>query len=1018
MSILQWLSHLSLDIVCLQETHITSPNECSAWFSSYGYMSVSPGTNHSCGVVVLYRPCYYVTKTWIEPGGRFVMLEFSHHNVVFRVACLYAPNRNPARDDFFASRPNFIDPSVPTIVCGDLNAVLNRSLDRRCANMDVSRESCQTLLSLFQNCCVVDIWRVLHPTSVAFTWQSPDGLASSRIDHFGVPYSWLHHVVSCEHLPCPFSDHCAVLLDTPIPEPIPRGPRRWKLNTSILSDLDFVEEITSFWGLWKLQKTSFPNIKKWWDQGKKEIKGLAVRHCRRKSTNKNMLRDILVNLSLHLKKHIDMGRTSFLSIYESVQSRIAAIVLQEAQGARVRSRTKWAEEGETSSSYFVRLEKKHGAEDWILAMRREDGSIVSDITNICNSWVSFYSTLFTACQCDIDIQNELLSKVASCVPPDQVGLCEGYLSLEEVQIALSGMARGKSPGSDGLPAEFYITFWDVLGAVLIEVVNASLDAGSLALSQKEALISLIFKKGDRLEHKNWRPISLLNVDYKLCARALAGRLLKVLNYVILPDQTCGVKGRFIGGNVAFLRDVSIVANELNLSAAILSLDQEKAFDRVDWRFLLSTLRHMGFGESFVKWVQLLYTDIRSAVLIDGYTSNWFKPSRGVRQGCPLSPLLYVISIEVLAANIRTHPRITGIRLPNLPSSLPVVSLYADDTSIVVSSDPATLAVFETYSLFKRGTGSKLNVGKCEGLWLGSWRNRLDAPVPILWNSDKIKILGVYIGNGDMDEANWRPRIQAVEKCLASWRSRSLSLSGRVLIINALALSRIWYVASLVVIPSWAKMELNTLIFNFFWGGKRDLVARNVIIHPKDMGGFSMVSIELKVYALSIQWVRRLFSSSNGWISLLTFWFFDRFGVGPSVVFADPFRFSPDLLPAFYRSLLYAWRLIGGASSPTGLVIGSLATSGPLSIAIITSKVCYNLLVSMSPCAPATWFSLFFFPLDRTVIDLNWKIAHGVLYTADRLISFGYNIPALCFCGLASETHEHLFFSCPLAQSGI
>ena len=143
-----------------------------------------------------------------------------------------------------------------------------------------------------------------------------------------------------------------------------------------------------------------------------------------------------------------------------------------------------------------------------------------------------------------------------------------------------------------------------------------------------------------------RPISLLNVDYKLCARALAGRLLKVLHHVILPDQTCGVKGRFIGENVAFLRDVSIVANELNLPAAILSLDQEKAFDRVDWSFLLTTLRHMGFGESFVKWVQLLYTDIRSAVLIDGYTSNWFKPSRGVRQGCPLSPLLYVISIEV------------------------------------------------------------------------------------------------------------------------------------------------------------------------------------------------------------------------------------------------------------------------------------------------------------------------------------------------------------------------------------
>ena len=90
-----------------------SHNECSAWFSSYGYMSVSSsGTNHSCGVVVLYRPGYYVTKSWIEPGGRFATLEFKHQDVTFRVVCLYAPNRNPARDDFFASCANSIDPSV------------------------------------------------------------------------------------------------------------------------------------------------------------------------------------------------------------------------------------------------------------------------------------------------------------------------------------------------------------------------------------------------------------------------------------------------------------------------------------------------------------------------------------------------------------------------------------------------------------------------------------------------------------------------------------------------------------------------------------------------------------------------------------------------------------------------------------------------------------------------------------------------------------------------------------------
>ena len=138
-------------------------------------------------------------------------------------------------------------------------------------------------------------------------------------------------------------------------------------------------------------------------------------------------------------------------------------------------------------------------------------------------------------------------------------------------------------------------------------------------------------------------------------------------------------------NVAFLRDVVELANEYNLPVALLSLDQEKAFDRIDWPFLFAALAKMGFGDNFIRWVRLLYSDVRSSVLVNlvnGYTSRPFKPSRGVLQGCPLSPLLYVLSMEVLAANVRCHPDITGLRLPSLSSPLPVLSLYADDTSAV------------------------------------------------------------------------------------------------------------------------------------------------------------------------------------------------------------------------------------------------------------------------------------------------------------------------------------------------
>ena len=155
-------------------------------------------------------------------------------------------------------------------------------------------------------------------------------------------------------------------------------------------------------------------------------------------------------------------------------------------------------------------------------------------------------------------------------------------------------------------------------------------------------------------------------------------MLKVLHHIIVSDQTCGVPGRFIGENVDFLHDLVDFTSESGVPAAILSLDQEKPFDRVDWPFLFHTLTHMGVGQSFISWVRLLHSEIHSAILINGYTSDPFWPSRGVRQGCPLSPSLHVISFMVLATNLRAHPDIVGLHPPSLSCALPVVLLYAED----------------------------------------------------------------------------------------------------------------------------------------------------------------------------------------------------------------------------------------------------------------------------------------------------------------------------------------------------
>lgn len=428
----------------------------------------------------------------------------------------------------------------------------------------------------------------------------------------------------------------------------------------------------------------------------------------------------------------------------------------------------------------------------------------------------------------------------------------------------------------------------------------------------------------------------------------------------------------------------------------------KAFNRVDWSFLHATLARMGFGPSFISWVNLFYASPQSAVKFNGHMTPFFDLSRGVRQGVPLSPLSYVLYAEVLACAIRANPPISGLTLPGCSTPLQVISQYADDTSLVVTSDQSIVEVFRSYAVFERGSGSKLNLGESKGLWLGSWNGPTDAPLHLSWTFDKLKVLGGVIGPGNVEEDNWRPRIVAVENVLQSWKAQTLSYQGRALFVKALALSHIWYMASIFGVPAWVVRELNILVIGFFWKGNRELVARRVVVQASCFGGFSVASVQFKVWALLVQWIRRFVAGSPCWARFFEYHTRVCFGSSLLDVLSRPSMFDPGGLPPFYRNLLLAWKAVDGGFSVVracltiGLSTGLVVTP----VSHISTRSVYSFLLSVHLCDPhcvtnfacdfgtlywsATWDQLFWFVTDRPVIDLNWKIAHGVLYTAEQL----------------------------------
>ncbi|CAM4560726.1 unnamed protein product [Caretta caretta] len=311
------------------------------------------------------------------------------------------------------------------------------------------------------------------------------------------------------------------------------------------------------------------------------------------------------------------------------------------------------------SRFFYALEKTRGAKKHVTCLLAEDGTPLTEPAEMYGRARAFYASLFSLDPTDPSACRVLWEELPTVSASDQDRL-ELPLTLAEFSEALRHMPTNKSPGMDGLTMEFYRMFWDVLGLDLVTVWAESLQSGVLPLSCRRAVLALLLKKGDLRDLQNWRPVSLLSTDYKIIVKAISLRLGSVLTDVIHPDQTYTVLDRSTFDNLFMVRDLLELGQRYGLSFALLSLDQEKAFDRVDHRYLLSTLQAFGLGPQFVGFLRVLYASTECLVKLNWTLSEPVSFRRGVRQGCPLSGQLCALAIEPFLCLLRR--RLTGLAL--------------------------------------------------------------------------------------------------------------------------------------------------------------------------------------------------------------------------------------------------------------------------------------------------------------------------------------------------------------------
>ena len=308
-------------------------------------------------------------------------------------------------------------------------------------------------------------------------------------------------------------------------------------------------------------------------------------------------------------------------------------------------------------------------------------------------------------------------------------------------------------------------------------------------------------------------------------------------------------------------DLLQYTDKLNKKGIANFLDFKKAFDSIEWNYLLETLGLFNFGLDIQNWIKIFYNNVTSCVLNNGHASTFFSLQRGVRQGCPFSGVLFVLGIELLSRSIRSDPTIKGIQVNKHELK---ISQYADDTTVFFRDLDSVTSLLKLLNEFNECSGLEINNTKTEAMWLGEWKDKTDEPFGFKWPKEPIIALGVSFSynHANADSLNSGEKILSLEKTLNTWKRRNLTLYGKINIVKTLGISKLIYSASVLPVPVHYIQEINKLIFDFIWAGKPPKIKRNTLIGNKKNGGLKMCDFNIMEKALKIAWVYRIQDDSQ------------------------------------------------------------------------------------------------------------------------------------------------------------
>ena len=792
---------LRYDIILMQETKLKDDDANDDL--TYRWKQVAEGEAYTSpaissqegGVAILLsaHACTLLTNRTIIPTNqnhhRQIILQADLHEHTVFIQSIYAPAHRTDRPQFFTMLKT--PPSTANhLIGGDFNCIMDPQLDTT-GNCEIATTGTIELTNWITNLGAVDAWRVHNNDRMEFT--SPAG--TSRIDMIFTS-GCFNNYRSASHSPRTIgSDHlCPSLISSSCEITQKKG--HWQLPVWLARPASntfkpILERLST-----RTDHPDYPNI---FSRAMKEVTGKC------QATHKRVIR--------WRAKKVDRARLRWLRAHtcaiqfptnesitnaEDARQQWLAEVKERGRRNRAWAFDKHFEEAERCTAFFLRWPKPNGT-TVIPGVKLTDGTTTNDHTAIAEAHANFWSTLYSKTSNGMgpaptpnNISN-LTNTITRRIPDAAATALEAEIGEDDIIEHIGRLPNNKAAGADGLRAELLKCAPKLWAKVLKPIFELHLHKSNL-LPQlfRESVIVLIHKKGCAYEPPNYRPIALLNVTVKLLSGIHNSRLSKHLDAIVPPEPTGFVPRRSISENITLLHDAIYFAKRHHPTSIILSLDFQKAYDRVQWPVLLAILKTLGFGPRWLTVVSTMYKMRSAKININGELTHSFKLERGVLQGDPMSPALFILQCMPLYQRLNDERHNHGIPLPH-GQPAPIATFYADDTNLIAKSPESATSLYNIAEWFCQQSGAKLHPSKCIAIPTGPSPATLPNGIRILNSTEHTTVLGVPMGLNISRQTQTEMIVTKMIQRCNKWAHVGRTIEGKITIARAIILSTVWYV---------------------------------------------------------------------------------------------------------------------------------------------------------------------------------------------------------------------------------